>query len=332
MKDQLVSVIIPVYNVENYIVECLESVIHQTYKNLQIIVIDDGSTDSSGVISDQYSNLDTRIYVVHQKNSGLSVARNKGIRLASAEYILFVDGDDRISPNTVEIAMSQIEKNDSDICFFNYQLFFGNNFKEDPSLERREIVDESVVKPQKCIELLLQHKFVEAVWNGIYKRETLEHVDFPVGKISEDLYWKFKVILAANKILMIPDCLYYYRGRAQSIMHSPFSWKRFDELEGRYYRANEISKMIPDLKTLAYSDFLSESMLFYTKIKINFKGDQKEKAIKKVEDYVEKMRLKLFEIIIEKRISMNRKISLIIMCFSFKGACALKNLILQAKE
>lgn len=77
------------------------------------------------------------------------------------------------------------------ICFFNYQIFFGNNFKEDPLLERREIVDESVVKPQKCIELLLQHKFAEAVWNGIYKRKTLEHVDFPVGKISEDLYWKF---------------------------------------------------------------------------------------------------------------------------------------------
>ena len=122
MKDSKISIIVPVYNAEKYLVECLNSLVEQTYKNIEIILIDDGSIDNSAKICDEYAKKDERIKVVHQKNSGVSVARNNGLDMHTGDYVMFVDSDDWIELNTCEILINNIISNDKDILIYNYYL------------------------------------------------------------------------------------------------------------------------------------------------------------------------------------------------------------------
>lgn len=237
-----ISIIVPVYNVENYLNECLDSIIDQTYKNIEIILIDDGSKDSSGKICDEYIKKDKRIKVVHKENGGLSSARNAGLDIASGEYITFIDSDDCVSPYFIEKLYNSCIENKCDIAECDYL-----NFDKEPLVEHHPIEIEVISKKEK---LLRGYKKdfgrTVVVWNKIYKKYLFNSLRFPIGKTNEDAYLTYKVLYyCKTNIAITNEALYYYRRNNNSIMRRKFNVKRLDELEAWkehklfYYKNNE---------------------------------------------------------------------------------------------
>lgn len=325
-KNIKVSIIVPVYNIQEYVDDCVESLIHQTYKNIEIILVDDGSTDNSGAICDSYKEKDNRIQVIHQENGGLSQARNIGISLATGDYVVFVDGDDIVSLELVRIAVSLIEKNECNILFWKYAKFLDTA----PIFNNDDVIlNDRVVSVIDCLERLILHKMNEAVWNGIYSRNIIIDEKFPVNKQNEDVFWKYKIIMKGINITCIDNLLYFYRIRSGSIVHSPFSWKKFDSLEGRYNRAKDIIYNYSELKSIVICEVYVAAMFLYYDAYVNLKGNEKKLALKKINNYLKKLPLKLSDIFRNSKISKIRKINLLISKISFKYASLLKMLLLN---
>lgn len=214
----LVSVVVPVYNIEKYIDKCVDSIRNQTYKKLEIILVDDGSTDNSGVICDEHAKKDARIQVIHKENGGLSDARNKGISKATGEYIAFVDGDDYISLDYMETCVNEALKRSADLLIFDYQEI-------EEETNRREIwsmnVDRSKVMSLKSYKKLLFT--TPSACNKFYKRSFFAggNISFPVGRTFEDLATIPKILEQAKRVVYLDSKpLYFYNLRQGSIMRS----------------------------------------------------------------------------------------------------------------
>ena len=221
--EDLISVIVPVYRVEKYIIDCVRSIIHQTYTNLQIILVDDGSDDNCPRICDKFALDDRRIEVIHKKNGGLSSARNAGIERAYGAWILFVDSDDFIAVNMIEKLADIVDKTGADIAVCDYeQIPEGRKF----DIIRREEVDEVKVLGTFDAEA----RFYEpgrmgqcmVAWNKLYRKNLFDKegipVRYPVGKIFEDGFTTYKLVYNASKVAFTDEVLYFYRQRGDSIM------------------------------------------------------------------------------------------------------------------
>jgi glycosyltransferase involved in cell wall biosynthesis len=205
-----VSIIVPVYNVEKYLSKCLDSILYQTLEEIEVICIDDGSTDNCGKILDYYAETDCRVRIFTQRNAGLSCARNKGIMEARGEYVGFVDSDDWVAPDFYETLYYAAKYNDADIAAANIRRPSGR-FK----LRYRK----------KMVYFWPQQKMDAAgipknnyVWNKIYRREML--IPFAEDRYFEDVNWSIRMVHAANRFVVTPHTAYYYRKNRFSIMHS----------------------------------------------------------------------------------------------------------------
>ncbi len=223
---KLISLIIPAYNIEGYISACLQSVINQTYKNLQIIVINDGSTDETLSICTKFKDIDSRIQIINQENQGLSAARNNALAMAEGDYIGFVDGDDQISSNMYEKMYDNICNQNADICMCNFYCLKENGNISLPQTNFN-ISENLVVEGEDKLKTIIYHNNM-FVWNKLYKKYLFDNVSFPVGKTYEDAFVIPNVVNKANKLATISDCLYYYTVRKNSITHAPFSLGRID--------------------------------------------------------------------------------------------------------
>lgn len=214
-----ISIIVPVYNVEKYLEECLESIINQTYSNIEIIIINDGSTDNSKFICETYKRKDNRIELLNKKNGGLSSARNMGLLYSTGEYVLFIDSDDYIRLDMCEILVKHIIETGADIIWFNYyNLDNKNNIKYNNLVKEYKLYNE--LNRVFWKDLLYKYKLNEVVWNKIYKRNIIPNKVFFEGKIHEDTFAFIQILKNATKIKMIKESLYYYRSnRKNSIMH-----------------------------------------------------------------------------------------------------------------
>lgn len=222
----LISVIIPVYNVEQYLDYCLESVFAQTYGNLEIILIDDGSTDLSGKKCDEFAAGDKRVKVIHKVNGGLSSARNIGIKECSGEFITFLDSDDYIRKDYVEKLSDILIHNKSDIVVGAYKKVYTNiDFS---------IVDESFGVRQYGGERfsyeMLSQKLPMYAHGKLYRRELFDHIEFPEGRLYEDVYTLWKVSKLVKRASSIENIIYFYRQREGSIVNAKFTSQRMDEL------------------------------------------------------------------------------------------------------
>lgn len=204
----LISVIVPVYNVEKYLSKCVDSCINQTYRNLEIILIDDGSTDGSGDICDEYSRLDERVVVVHQKNQGLSVARNTGIDISKGEWIGFVDSDDWIEPDFFEILYSLVNTSNADICSCQKCLRYDENPIDNSDTNR--ITKYGFAELIKGL-LPNDKNITFVVWNKIWKRSLIGDVRFKQGQVCEDVAFDRQLFLRTNGLVHIDKTLYNYR-------------------------------------------------------------------------------------------------------------------------
>lgn len=261
---ELISVIIPVYNVEPYIAECIESIQNQTYINLEIILVDDGSTDNSVDICDQYAAYDERIKVIHQENAGVSAARNTGIEAATGEYISFVDSDDYIGPTLYEDMLKVLKEHDLDIIEFTAFRDKGGEIIEgcnDGSLE--------IFNRDEALKMAMHDCFV-AVWSQLYKRSAIDDVRFPVGRKFEDTAVSYRFIANTKRVGHINRCYYYYRLNPNSITQTSFDPKsRWDFVIGYEERLQyAIDHQLPyvdDCNSLLMKAALSCLTAYYAK-------------------------------------------------------------------
>ena len=227
--EELISVIVPIYNVEKYLNKCIESIINQSYSNLEIILVDDGSEDSSGIMCDSYILKDKRIKVIHKENGGLSDARNVGLDKAKGEYIVFIDSDDWIDEKMIEILYNIIKKNNSDISICDYFLAYNEEIQTQK--EDIEIINLSNIEALKTIYDKDLGVCMIVAWNKLYKRNLFkDDIRYPYGKIHEDEFTTYKLLYKAEKISYTNQKMYYYRQRENSITSS-FNKKRLDCLE-----------------------------------------------------------------------------------------------------
>ena len=224
----LVSIIIPVYNVEKYLLACVNSVINQTYKCLEIILVDDGSTDSSGRICDECAKLDSRIKVIHKTNGGLSDARNAGIDAATGDYLAFVDSDDIIHTRFVEMLYALANYLNADVSSVEFK-----NFYDEETLDLEEILvgKTMILQSEEAIDKILYQNILDnSACNKLYDRRLFDGLRFPIGKLYEDLAIFYKVYERAKKVVHRREAYYFYRLRRDSITGN-FSLRRTDVLD-----------------------------------------------------------------------------------------------------
>ena len=217
--DKTVSVILPIYNVEKYLERAVESVSNQTYTNLEIILVDDGSTDSSGKICDDMSLRDNRIKVIHKPNGGISDARNIGKRVATGQYILFIDPDDFINEKMIEILVNNIQEYDADVSCCQYMDVYDNNsFPQYGDVRIKKLIN----REEFLKEYLYDTYITASVCTKLMKREISDKIDFPVGKVYEDAFYHLELAKTADRFICITKPLYYYYHRTNSITTKPY--------------------------------------------------------------------------------------------------------------
>lgn len=225
--DELISVIIPVYNVQAYLVRCVDSVINQSYDNLEIILVDDGSLDNSSQICDELALKDRRIKVIHKTNRGLSDARNVGLEKSVGDYILFIDSDDFIHQKMVEKMYGIIQKNETDIVVCG---IFRTDGEVHKAIDFGYLNDVPVVSSQVALQDILSYKCTIAAWNKLYKRSCIGDTRFIVGRYNEDLPFLFELFNKNLRISYITEPLYYYFFNPNGIT-GKFSGKLLDGLK-----------------------------------------------------------------------------------------------------
>ncbi|MGN0707576.1 MAG: glycosyltransferase [Faecalibacterium sp.] len=218
----MLSIIVPVYNVEDYLEECIDSILHSTYKEFELILIDDGSTDASGRICDQYAEKSENVVVIHQQNEGQAIARNKGIEIAKGDYIGFVDSDDYIEETMYEKMIKTIEDFNADVVVCrHYDDFDG---KKVPRLVDSYI---KIYTGTEAAKLALEDKKINSyVWDKVFRRSLFQGIYFTPGRYFEDTMLIPQILIKAAKVACIPEPLYYYRFRLNGTMNT-LNQKRF---------------------------------------------------------------------------------------------------------
>lgn len=223
-----VSIIIPIYNVEKYLPRCIKSVFEQTYSNLEIILVDDGTKDNAGKMCDEYAQVDNRVKVIHKENEGLSAARNAGIDIATGDALFFLDSDDYLSEDCIEKCVKMLVEKEAEISIVQ-MLYISENTNEAIKIFENEEICE--FNSEQAIEISLYQKlYTCCVPAKLYKRSVVANIRFPIGRISEDLAVCHLLINNATKIVYSNHYGYYYRQRKNSIMHV-FNLKRLDALQ-----------------------------------------------------------------------------------------------------
>ena len=205
-----ISIIVLVYNVEQYLENCIESILNQTFKDFELILVDDGSTDNSGKICDIYEKKDTRIKVIHKNNGGLSSARNTGLDIACGKYIGFVDSDDSIHPKMYEVLYNLIKNHKSDISCCNYKRTYDISCKEHEELNLNEVIEMSNIEAiEKLYDKEIGVRLVIAC-NKLYCKSLFDKIHYKVGRLHEDEFMAHRILYNSKKITYVDNELYYY--------------------------------------------------------------------------------------------------------------------------
>lgn len=300
----IISVIVPVYNSEKYLSRCIESIISQSFVDLEIILINDGSFDKSGDICEKYKDLDNRIIVIHKENGGVSSARNIGLSIARGEYIGFVDSDDYIEKNMYFYLYNHLINSRSDISMCDYYVDFykSNNINKEEVRNSFEIINNI-----EAIKRIYDDKGwkYEICWNKLFKRELFEKIFFPEGKIHEDALTTYKLLYKAKSICITTDKLYHYYQSEESITRKEFNIKRLDLIDAM----NEKIQLLKD-ENLTELQYSAEEILIKTLIEFYYETFNLKKEKKYLLDKIKKMYNKSFNRnILNKNISIKEKIA-----------------------
>lgn len=243
----MITIVVPVYNVEVYLKECVDSLLAQTYGDFEIILVNDGSTDSSPAMCDAYAAQDSRIRVIHQENKGLSGARNTAIEAARGEYLIFVDSDDYLPLDTLEILHSIAQETGADYVA-GYSLAKRENGKVELILLRDEVKGVEVYTGKdKMYNYVRTPKMTASACGKLYTRELFREIRFPAGKLYEDVHTTYRLVHEAKCMALTEKATYVYRKREGSIMHHKCTARDFDVVEGRLLEESFMAEHYPEL-------------------------------------------------------------------------------------
>ena len=253
MDAPLISVIVPVYKVEKYLDRCVQSIVDQTYRNLEIILVDDGSPDNCPAMCDAWAAKDSRIKVLHKENGGLSDARNAGMAVATGFYMGFVDSDDYIAPEMYRLLYERLTADGSDIAACGVEMVF-----EDGSPSR--ILTKAgtcVLAHDEAMEAVICESWLkQPVWYKLYKTALIREISFPVGKYHEDVFWTWQAVAQAQHVSIFHTPCYFYLQRTGSIMGERYSLRRLDAIEAKQQRLEYLEQEFPQLAEQGKKDLL----------------------------------------------------------------------------
>lgn len=263
---QLISIIVPIYGVEKYLQRCVQSLLAQTYRNIEVILVDDESPDRCPEMCDDYAKLDSRVKVIHKKNGGLSDARNAGLEIAKGDYVAFVDSDDYVTLDFVESLYQAAARKKADISACGFYKVYGEK-----KIEIEKKTEKSTFSPIEAVrDIFVINSTLEVMtWNKLYRRSLFidNNITFPVGRIHEDNFTTYKLLYFASKVVYVDRPMYYYIQREDSIMGRAFDNRRLDMLQVfdeclRFFgeQGEELSFEIQSMKVLVtlslYHDFI----------------------------------------------------------------------------
>lgn len=308
------SIIVPIYNVEKYLSRCIESILNQTFKDFELILVNDSSTDNCKEICEKYKRMDSRIIVANKKNGGVSSARNLGIDISKGDYIGFVDSDDFIDVHMYEILLNTINAYDSDIVICDYYKVNEYDIKKYEKMKsnNKDIKVENINNIDAIERIITRDIKIVVAWNKIYKRSLFDNLRYKEGVICEDEFLAHRIFYKCNKVSIINQKLYYYIQRKGSIINSPFSSKDFDKI----YAIKDRVDFLKEKKIINLIDKAEKSFVDYF-VWNYFTGYQKLENIE-----YELKRLKkefnsvFYRILDNKFISLNEKITLFILYLS----------------
>lgn len=314
MDKPKVSIIVPVYNVAKYLNECIQSVLNQSYRDIEVILINDGSTDTSGEICDYWKEVDKRVTVLHKKNQGLSSARNMGLDKMRGEYVVFVDSDDIVHPMMVERALSVLESRNFDCVVYKYK-----EIREECSVKLFEKLEydniEELTQKEVLKTILIGKEFRMLVWNKVYKAELWDGIRFQTGRQpGEDVSVTYKVLDKCESVGYIRDKLYYYRIRRGSLIRSEVSCKNLYIIDAYNEMFQFFENKHPDLLPYVWYAYVVRIFDFFGAVKSYYYNDN-EKALELIDElyYRSVKELKC----IRKAYGITYKQKLLLMLFGF---------------
>lgn len=277
MEEELISVIVPVYNVEKYLPDCLDSLVAQTYRNLEIILVDDGSTDSSGKICDEYAKKDPRIQVIHKANAGVAMARNSGLERATGMYVSFVDSDDWLEKNTYQILYQGLKQYHVQ-CSVGRCVHVVDNGKT-LTYGKRKACSVWCCDSREAMKHVLREG--SAIWNRLFRKEIFYEVRFREGRVNDDEVAALYAYEQCSRVVFLDQYTYFYRIRKNSITTSSFSLRNLDV----YYNTKEnlafIEEKAPELTPYAQRRMIRALLYCYIKMRLK-RGkspEEKQKAV-----------------------------------------------------
>lgn len=309
MQKELISVIVPIFNNKKFLTRCINSILTQTYKNIEVLLIDDGSNDGSSEICDKYTFIDSRIKVYHIKNSGVSTARNYGLDNVKGKYVCFVDSDDYIDNKYVEILYNNLISSGSDISICGHNIVFEDKFKKFYPWNKK------FISTNNCLDMLISHKYFKGhVWDKMYKYDLIKDIRFSSDlSYYEDLYFNYQVFKKVEKIIYDSKSLYYYYKNENSSMNCKYNRGKLsfikicDEIKEYYIENNYNLKYVNSLTDYLY---ICTSNDFAVKFSSEYLNDYN-----KLIYYIRK---NIFRIIFKDKISYKHKFAALVMSINKK--------------
>lgn len=318
--EHLISVIVPIYCVEKYLNKCVESIVNQTYSNLEIILVDDGSPDRCPKICDEWAKKDSRIKVIHKENGGMSDARNAGLEIASGDYIAFIDSDDWIEQDMFAILINTLNKNNCDIAICNMRKVYKN---KNISVFQNTF-EEHLYNTTEALALLIDDRIRQVVWDKMYRRNAIKDIRFPVGKYHEDIFWIYQAIGNAKSVAIIDYMGYNYFQHPESVMGVGYSLKRLDAVEAKYERLEYVRHNFTDLQDRAVADFLLTCIYHGQMSLLNLSSDDQKAVFRFLESKIKTCKLQKNII---RTTSIKNLIWFILSKLSLPFVCKIKNLL-----
>lgn len=277
-QKPMISVVVPIYKVEDYLNRCVNSLVNQSYQNIEIILVDDGSPDNCPAMCDAWANKDSRIKVVHKPNGGLSDARNAGVVIASGELLVFIDSDDWVEPDAFKKMYDRMTADNSDVVSCGVRWVYDNGIL----LRNVTVEQDAILYTQDAMsEIISDGKLKQHVWNKLYKTELVKDILFEKGKYHEDVFWSYQVFGKAKKISIMQESFYNYVQRSDSIMGECYSVKRIDALDAMCQRCEYVKAEFPDLFNKALYTYAGSCMYH---LQLAIKSNQSKDVINNIID------------------------------------------------
>lgn len=312
----LISVIVPVYKVEEYLDRCVQSIVDQTYQNLEIILVDDGSPDHCPAMCDAWAAKDNRIKVIHKKNGGQADARNVGMAVATGKYIAFVDSDDWIEPQMYQSMHEAMTTTGSDIVSCGAKRVWLDGT---PSQEVLSVNRNCVLEQEAAMEAMITgNGLVQIPCNKLYKRCLLSDILFPVGVAHEDDFWTWQVVFRANRVSILKESYYYYLQRENSTMGVGFSEKRLVVVRAKTERQKYIERTIPKLTDVGRADLVYTCMHLGIQVLKNMCRKDTARYMKYLKDTIKNYPISKAYL---RTLTWKKRLHLIILQFFFVPAC-----------